>query len=217
MALRTQKQGLQEPWKLEELQSGLRNFFEKHQRYPTATEVDAYPYLPSARTIERSFGGLVALRKKLGLGIEHDYRAGSHSSNRAHIINKRAHILEAKVYSFLTSRFGKEFVHREFFFTDDHRTRADFFVYDNKEGFCVDVFYPNSIRSLTGCLNIKLSKYSYSKEIFPYPVIFLQMNETFTQKALDHLAERKERKLQAGQYLMNWDTFAKFCNERGHR
>jgi len=214
MVLRSQTSGFQKPWKLQELKAGLLRFFEEHGRYPTATEIDSYRYLPSARSIERSFGGLVALRKQLGLGQEHDFRSGSHSSKRAHLINARAHNVEREVYDFLLARFGKEFVHREYFFTDDHRTRADFFVYDSGKGFCVDVFYPNSLRNLTGCLNIKLQKYAGSAHLLPYPLIFLQMNGELSQEQLDRLLSRKERKLNSQQYLMSWDTFAAFCKGR---
>src|SRR3989344_1403443 len=147
MALRTQKIGKQKTmWSLLELKVGLEHFYKERGHYPTATEVDAYQYLPSARTIERSFGGIVELRKKLGLGENHDFRTGEHSSNRARTINARAHTTERVVYNYLVGRFGKEFVHREYFFTDDHRTRADFFIYDSGKGFCVDVFYSASPR-----------------------------------------------------------------------
>lgn len=214
MQLRSQKAGYQKPWTLQELSSGLEYFHKVHKRYPTATEVDGYHYLPSARSIERRFGGLVALRKQLGLGDNHDFRTGDHSSRRAHRINKRAHGNEHAVYEFLTKRFGKEFVHREYFFTDDHRTRADFFVYDSRKGFCVDVFYPGSVRNLTGCLNIKLIKYSDSSHVLQYPVIFLQMNPEILQERLDALIKAKKKPFSTGQYLMAWETFKKFCTSR---
>ena len=201
-------------WPLERIQEGLKRFHQEHGRYPTATEFDAYEYLPRAKTIERRFGGLIALRKQLNLGDEHDLRSGTHSSKRAHLINERAHKLERKVYDLLVERFGRQFVHREYFFTDDHRTRADFFVYDSKKGFCVDVFYPNSLGNLTGCLNIKLTKYHNSKDLMPYPVIFLQMNESIDQSALDRLVSKKKRGLEKGQYLMSWESFRKFCATR---
>lgn len=214
MELRNQKSGKQIPWSIEELELGLRHFYKEQGRYPTATEVDAYQYLPSARSIERRFDGLVALRKKLGLGVEHDFRAGAHSSQRAHLINARAHTVEQTVYTFLIKQFGKEFVHREYFFTDDHRTRADFFVYDVSKGFCVDVFYPNSSRNLTGCLNIKLSKYNGMQNFLPYPLIFLQMNKEISQDVLERIVNRKVRKLPQNQYLMGWGVFEKFCLSR---
>lgn len=214
MALRTQKDGRQIPWTLEELKSGLEHFFKEHRHYPTATEVDSYQYLPSARSIERRFDGLVSLRQKLNLGDNHDFRTGEHSSARAHTIRKRAHSVERDVYDFLVKRFGKQFVHREYFFTDDHRTRADFFVYDSGKGFCVDVFYPGSVRNLTGCLNIKLKKYAGTAHTLEYPVIFLQMNKDILQERLEALLKSKTKPLAPNQYLMAWGTFMEFCKSR---
>lgn len=206
--------GKQIIWTLERIQDGLRRFKIAYGRYPTASEFDEYEYLPRAKTIERRFGGLILLRKQLKLGNEHDLRIGAHSSQRAKLINKRAHELEKKVYDALVHRFGREFVHREYFFTDDHRTRADFFVYDADKGFCVDMFYPSSIGNLTGCLNLKLNKYRYPPEIFPYPVIFLQMNEHISQDRLNALLAKKKRPLLRGQALMSRETFERFCSGR---
>lgn len=211
--LRIQKSGNQEPWTLEELRAGLENFYIKNGRYPTAPEVDAHPYLPSARTIERSFGGLVVLRKKLCLDTQTDMREGVHSSNRASMIGKRAHRIEQEVYKYLEEYFGKQFVHREYFFLDDKRTRADFFVYDKAEGFCVDVFYPSDKRNLIGCLNSKIAKYQ-GLQMNQYPVIFLQMNQELEQALLDTLIKNKKKKLLAGHSLLTLGSFKEFCKKR---
>lgn len=214
MTLRIQKKGKPDhPWTVEELAAGLKDFYEKHKRYPTASEVDTYRYLPSARSIERRFGGLVRLRKRLGLGDNPDFRSGVHSSLRAYTINNRAHKVEKGVFQFLECRFGREFVHREYFFIDDHRTRADFFIYDGERGFCVDVFYPSDRRNLVGCLNSKLVKYQ-SVYMRKYPVIFLQMNEMIEQDILDLIVKNKKKQLPEGQYLMSWQTFQSFCASR---
>ena len=218
MSLRKQRSGNQKPWTVQQLKAGLLEFYKKHGRYPTATEVDAYEYLPSARTIERSHGGLVELRKRLGLGKEYDYRAGSHSSKRAHTINERAHKVEQRVYSFLCQRFGQELVHREYFVADDKRTRVDFFVYDNSSNFCVDVFYPKDMRNLIGCLNSKLIKYQRMRELLQNtPVIFLQMNEEIQQDALNTLLKRKKNPVQGNQQLMAWEKFQSICKTRKRR
>ena len=192
---------------------GLMQFYKEHQRFPTAPEVDIYPYLPSARSIERSFGGLVALRQQLGLDTQPDFRSGKHSSERAFKINRRAHKVEQVVYEYLVSIFGTEFVHREYLFSFDRRTRADFFVYDQNKGFCVDVFYPSDRRNLGGCLNSKQRKYETSL-MRQYPVIFLQMNEALEQGELDQLIKNKKNTLMAGQNLMSWATFKIFCQSR---
>ncbi len=214
MSLRQQHKGRQgKAWTLEELEAGFKEFYKEHGHYPTNPEIDRYEYLPSARSIERSFGGVVAVRKQLNLGGQDDYRTGEHSSQRAHKINTRAHAIEQDVYAFLCDRFGKELVHREYFFTDDARTRADFFVYDNSGGFCVDVFYPSDRRNLAGCLNSKLHKYA-TEQMRQYPVIFLQMNDELSQSLVDDLVAKKSNKPQNGQHVMNWDSFKDFCETR---
>lgn len=220
MVLRKQESGRpKNPWSEDELRDGLLKFKEIHGRFPSAHEVDAFPYLPSARTIERGHGGLIALRTKLGLFEADggaDFRAGKHGSERATKINERAHQTEKSVYDFLVEKFGKPFVHREYFFTDDHRTRADFFIYDGSEkGFCVDVFFADSLRNISGCLNIKLNKYSVSQmQVQGYPVIFLQMNPAISEQDMDALISRKKRGLLKFQSLMGWSSFKKFCETR---
>jgi len=216
MALRSQSKGGQTPWKLEELKAGLEAFHKNYGHYPTGPEVDRYGYLPSARSVERRFGGMVALRKKLSLGGQDDYRTGTHSSERARTIGKRAHVIEREVYDFLWKRFGRELVHREYFFTDDARTRADFFVYDSEGGFCVDVFYPSDRRNLAGCLNNKLQKYT-SERMREYPVIFLQMNPSIAQSVIDELLSKKTSRLFGGQETMGWESFEAFCMSRKPR
>lgn len=208
--IQTKRGGLK-PWTNEEIRAGFELFYKEHSRYPTAQEIDAYPYLPSIRTIQRAHGGVVNLRKSFHLESQSDLRTGAHSSNRAKIINERNNANEDMVHSFLIDIFHKELVHREFLFKEDKRVRADFFVYDAQGGFCVDLFYPNSIHNLLGCLNNKQKVYT---ENLIYPVIFLQLNKDIDQKTLDAIVERKDRKLLEGQLLMDWDTFVKFCQER---
>lgn len=220
MALKLQKKAGQidkklfrKQWKLEDIESGLAHFFDKYKRYPTAHEFDAYPYLPSGRTIQRSFGGLIGLRKVLKLEGQGDFRKGQYSTDRAFKINKRAHSVENIVYEFLVEKFGKQFVHREYFFTDDKRTRADFFVYDDAGGICIDVFYPSNRMNVIGCLNNKLQKYK-AEYMRQYPVIFLQMNHDIDQGVLDQVVQNKRRSLAVGQQLMSWGVFKDFCKSK---
>jgi len=200
-------------WNIDNIREGLQKFHVQYGHYPTATEIDACAYLPAARTIERRFGGLVALRGDLKLDSQTDLRTGEHSSRRAYKINKRAHKVEGDVFEYLQRRFGVEFVHREYFFTDDRRTRADFFVFDTQKGFCVDVFYASDLRNVTGCLNSKLDKYQ-SDYMRQYPIIYLQMNSEFEQESLDRLVSNKKRKIPTGQHLMSWKSFEQFCANR---
>jgi len=199
-------------WTLEKIISGLELFYSQNKRYPTATEVDKFNMLPSSRTIERSFGGLPNLRKKLKNVDQLDFRMGKHSSQRALKINARAQKTEEVVYTYLVKRFGRQFVHREYFFTDDARTRADFFIYDKQGNFCVDVFYASNIRNVTGCINIKQKKYQKITET--HPVIFLHMNKDIDQESLNQLMGNKKNKLTPNQVLIGWDRFLEYCDNR---
>jgi len=207
---RTQKGGKQKGWTIEQLSGGLQLFYKKYGHYPTSKEVDAFEFLPSSRSIQRRFGGMVELRKTLKLGGQDDYTKGAHSSLRAEKINKRAHEMEQEVYDFLIAGFGIEFVHREYFFTDDHRTRMDFFVYYKGGGFSVDVFYPEDRHNLIGCLNSKLKKYN-DNLLLEYPVIFLQMNDSIKEEEIQNILDNKKNKLKKYQSLMCFNQFRQFC------
>ena len=203
-----------ELWSLERVRDGIARFHKEHGHYPSATEFDDYEHLPRAKTAERRFGGLVALRKQLKLDMDKDLRQGAHSQRRVRIITQRAHSTESEVYTYLMKRFGKEFVHREFFFHDDKRTRADFFVYDKKKGFCIDVFYPSSLRNLSGCINSKLKKY-VGESMREYPVIYLQMNPSLSGKEVREHVGKKKIQMPSGQSVMCFPDFQTFCEVRG--
>jgi len=67
---------------------------------------------------------------------------------------------------------------------------------------------------LSGCLNIKLIKYTGLGSYIEYPIIFLQMNASISQERLDQLLRAKKKPLGAGQYLMAWGSFQEFCSGR---
>lgn len=210
MALRIQKPGNKKSWTTEEIKAGFEHFYNKYNRYPTAHEIDAYPHMPSSRSIQRQRGGLVALRKKLGLKGPQDFTKGEYSRERAKMINKRAHQLEKDVYDFLVQKFGKVSVHREYFFTDDRRTRTDFFIYCENGNFSVDVFYPKDKKNLIGCLNSKMRTYGQGATL-QYPVIFLMMNKNITQEDVALYIQRKKNKLQPYQQVMTFTELQRFC------
>lgn len=213
MPQRKQKQGKQRNWQLRDIKSGFELFYKEHNRYPTATEVDSFKYLPSSRSIQRSFGGLVVVRKDLELSGQKDFTKGKHSSERAKKINKRAHKIEKQVHEYLVDIFGLESVHREYFFTDDRRTRTDFFIYSKNGNFSVDVFYPADKHNLIGCLNNKMRIYS-GDLMLQYPVIFLQMNEMISEEDMMAILKRKKNKLRKYQYLMGYNKFKEFCKNK---
>ncbi len=196
-------------WTELKIKEGFERFFKENNKYPTATEIDLFPYLPSSRQIQRAFGGLVTLRKKLNLSGPTDFTVGDYSSARARTIGARAHRLERSVYDYLVDCFGKVAVHREYFFSDDHRTRTDFYIYSKKGNFSVDVFYPKDRHNLIGCVNTKLKSYLSIK--FEYPVLFLMMNDTINEEVIADILRRKKNKLQTNQRILTWNQFETFC------
>ena len=101
-------------------------------------------------------------------------------------------------------------VHREYFFTDDRRTRTDFFIYHQKGTFSVDVFYPKDRRNLVGCLKSKLRMYS-NNMMLEYPVIFLMMNRDITEVDINQLLRNKKKPLLPYQKVMTLNQFKNFC------
>ena len=192
----------------ESLRPFFDQFFSETGHYPTIPEIDACPYFPSARFIQRTFGGLPALRTALNLP-DTDYRTGPLRSLVARQANERAYLNEDLLYEYLRSLFGKMYVHRESY-TGNDRNRADFNVFHSSGEFLVDVFYPSNRRSLLGCLNIKLKKYSISKN--NPKVIFVEMNESISQEEKDLWLSRRKSSLPKNFYLMTVQEFKNFCN-----
>jgi hypothetical protein len=167
--LRKNSPGYQDSWTEEEVRAGLRHFYELHRRYPTAHEIDDFEYLPSSRSIQRSFGGLVALRGKLMPGEVSNFTSGEYRRSKAREADLRARGYEEEFYKFLTANFFEIAIH-------EHRIirpggiASDFFVYLTElSGIVIDLFYAQDIRSLANIVNIKLKRY----EALPYPTYFV--------------------------------------------
>lgn len=201
-------------WTEKKLKVGFEKFYSIHKRYPTSHDIDSFEFLPSARQIQRVFGGLVNLRQKLGLS-QTDFTKGSHSSDRARKINRRAHELELEVYNILKKQFGIECVHREHFFTDDRRTRTDFFIYTKTDTFSVDVFYPSNRANLIGCLNSKMR--TYKSQSMDCEVIFLMMNPDISQEEIEKILANKKNKLSVHQKVMDLNKFKTFLKTKKSR
>ncbi len=201
------------PWTDEQLRAGFDYFHRLHGKYPTASEIDEFEYLPTARTLQRSLGGLVAVRTRLSLSGDADLRTGKHSIKRAHTINARAHEIEELVYEYLVEHFGKPFVHREYFFTDDKRTRADFFVHDASGGFCTDVFYPSTFKNFLGCVNSKERKYAQS-ELRQYPIYFLYLNDEIYKERIVQWLAHKKKALPEKVQIIHWKDYRTMCSTR---
>lgn len=202
--------GRKEAWTPELIRRGFELFYAEHGRYPTAHEIDAYEGLPSSRQLQRKYGGLPALRESLGLKGPTDFTKGEYRSKTALQINERGFKVERKVYDALVSRFGREFVHREYFFNDDKRTRTDFYVYADASNFMVDVFFPKDRFNLIGCLNSKLKTYKAVNHFIKEKTIFLMMNEAITEQEITEILSRRKSPLAPNQSILTYRQFESF-------
>jgi hypothetical protein len=159
-ALRKIKPGSQPQWTKEELLAGFQHFKELHGRFPTAHEIDIFPYLPSARSIQRTHGGLVSLRQELLPEDIANYTLGEYRSAKAKTVFANGQSYEAEFYNYLVKHFDPIAVHEHKVIRPGN-VNSDFFIYITENvGVIIDIFYAESIRNLINVVNIKLKRYS---------------------------------------------------------
>jgi hypothetical protein len=150
-------------------------FYEKNKRYPTALEFSHANLLPSARLIQRNYGGLKKFREFLGLPIA-DYTSGKPRTEKMKIITKRAKQYEQELFILIHKKYHKPddgfVVEREPVIggTDPENDiyaykRADIAIHnyntprgEQKSSTFFDFFYASTKESFFGCVNLKIKK-----------------------------------------------------------
>jgi hypothetical protein len=198
-------------WTLENIAKGIKDFYSEHNRYPTANDFDTYSKLPSARHIQRKFHGLKKLRETLKLS-EKDFTKGSHSRNRAQFIFTRQKKVLSGVHRYIKENLSKSKIVRDFSFTDDGRSRVDFYLQNKAQNCAVDVFYSKDDGSLIGSINRKQEKYS-GDNYLRCSVILLSTNKTISQDRVNLLVSRKKKALGNNQYVLAWESFKYFLDQ----
>ncbi len=179
-------------WSEDNLKDGINYFFDLHGRYPTVKDVDSFEHLPTSRTIQRSFGGMMALRKALGLNGPINFTEGAVRADVAREADLRARKYEEEFYRFATSKVEEMRVHEHKIMRPGN-TAADFFIYKNgTEGIVIDLFYARDMHSLGGIVNIKSKKYLS----VGHPVYFVLVgNEEITQEMIDKKIKNRKNQL----------------------
>lgn len=190
--LRLSKPGHQQNWTKEEVLTGLNHFYKLYSRYPTAIEIDSFEYLPSSRSIQRQFGGLVALRRELIPNSHSNYTQGEHRSSVASEASRRAAKYEEEFYNFLCSHFDPVAVHEHKIMRPGN-IASDYFVYFSPDkGLVLDLFYAKDLRSLGGVINIKNKRYAS----LPFKIIFVLVgNDDINIKTVRDLLARRKKSL----------------------
>lgn len=206
MNLRKATNGSQLPWTKEELKSGFEHFKATYGRYPTAHEIDAFPFLPSARSIQRTYGGLVNLRKELYPNEISNYTTGIHRSGVAKNTYQKGKELEVKFYDVLVNNFPEVTVH-------EHKVirpgdvSCDFFIYlDQNNGVVIDIFYAESIINLINVVNIKLKRYTL---IAPETFLVIVGNPSITQDIIDDKVSNRRIPIPAHINVVSEEYFEK--------
>lgn len=182
MELRKSVLGKQKNWTKEEIILGISEFIKLHNRFPKSIEMDRFENLPTARSVQRTFGGLLQLKKELG--ILDMYHSGDFRSKTAARIGQRALKQENEIGSFLEERFGEVCVHRQGSASRDNKERLDFIVFFRGGKFGVDTFYVEDEYSLKANYVSKAKKY----KDFPYDLYFVQMNQSIPETSLARVA-----------------------------
>jgi len=176
-------------YKIEEIKEGLDKFYAENGHYPSTIELNDCLYLPSARQIQRRFGGLPELKSKLGIKDTH-LGKGEFRKNISLSVNKKGFAAERDLEKILIEHFGEPFVHMEKPINNHEKTRFDFFIYSKNVNFGVDIFYSETRRNIQININSKLDNY---KDV-QAPLYFVLANNDIDQKILDEISAAKPHK-----------------------
>ncbi len=164
-------------WDQELIQQGIERYFTEFGTYPTAVDFDEYPYLPSARQIQRRFGGMQKLRETLGYEATNytkgDARQKVYSSFSARSINAED-MLEIE----LIKHFGEPYVHTQKRYYQQLKNRWDFFVYYKNGYMGIDIFSTSRKSYILRNVHHKLHKYKNVPASIP--IYFVVENSSLT-------------------------------------
>ena len=175
-------------------------FYQKNNRYPTVLEFNHKNLLPSARLIQRNYGGVQKFRELMDLEVI-NYTKGQPRIDTMKIISKRAKDYEQELYILLYNKFHKP---KEGFVVEREPVisgvdpendvygykRADVGINNfnvprdkQKKSTYIDFFYASTKESLFGCVNIKNKKI---KGIVPLKdIIYVSINPEFSQEDIN--------------------------------
>lgn len=195
-------------YSIEEIKIGFERFLRERGHYPTAPEIDMCAYLPSARQMQRNFGGLPKLREQLGL-VDTNFGVGKFRSAIAGSRNRTGFKAERDLERILIDHFGEPFVHVEKPIDETGRRRFDFFIYARDVKFGIDVFYSETKHDIQNNVNIKIDNYTGTS----VPVYFVLANTKIPQSVLDEVSLAKSRKpIPSNIKLVAMDNFLELVN-----
>lgn len=200
------------------VQEAIRKFISEHGREPTHRDFDRCQYLPSARTLQRRFGGMTAVRQDMG--IKARYNSGEYRRKTMKRVLARTRQYEMEIFEKLYKRYhdwenfsttvDRAVAYQKIVSKDGvwSEQRCDVMIHNQERGHYefFDMFFPSDMHSFGGCVGVKRRKL----ERFPvrvhetdtFNVTFVCMNPAITQEMID------SRNINSGGYrVVSYQTF----------
>ncbi|MDB5182219.1 MAG: hypothetical protein JWO47_3 [Candidatus Saccharibacteria bacterium] len=164
-------------WNEEKIKAGIENFRREFGRIPTSRDFDEVTYLPSARQVQRAYGGLVTLRKTLGYD-DTDFTRGDLRKLIATNSNKRGLSAEDDFEPLLVAKFGEPFVHVQKRYYKGSKNRYDFLVYAKNAVCGIDIFATDRSFYIEKNLRHKILRYKNAPSSLD--IYFVLMGSEYT-------------------------------------
>lgn len=191
-------------WTIDTIKIGIDRFYQEQGRYPTAIDFDSVEYLPSARQIQRKFGGMEKLRSDLNIS-ELNYTKGALRQSAYNEFAQRSISAEDDLEIALVEHFGELFVHTQKRYYKLMKNRWDFFVYHHGGYLGIDVFSTNRASYIMRNINHKLKKYADVPPTIPiYFVVDINATDAEIKHQIIQSKQLKERK------IFTWSPYAHF-------
>lgn len=150
--------GAPRSWTDDLIRQGVMRYIEDNGVMPSASNFDECAYLPSARQVQRQYGGVVALRKQLGYG-DIDFTRGELRQAIVMRGNVRGLEAEERFEELLLSKFGEPFVHTQKRYSKGTKNRYDFFIYAKDDFFGIDIFAVDKAINIGKNIRHKVQRY----------------------------------------------------------
>jgi len=178
-------------WTIAKVKSGIELFKKEYGRYPVSHDFDVVTYLPSARHVQRIFGGLVELRKKIKTKSPDNFSIGLQSTHRAlKIINKRnaSHKAVQKELqnNLINTNIGCNIP------ICTGRSCINFRLSNEAQNCAVEAVYAKDDRVLIGCIDSRLKKYAGVK-IEIKNIFIVATNKKLNKNNFNRISSRKSK------------------------
>lgn len=173
-------------WTIDTIGEGVKRFITEHSRIPTATDFDSVDYLPTARQIQRLYGGMSGLRQTLGYGSL-DFTKGKERTAIASKASLDGIAAEEYLEAILIAKFGEAFVHTQKRYSFGTKNRFDFFVYAKNICFGVDVFTTKRQEYIGTNVRHKMKKYKDVQA--DIPIFFVVLGGIYSDEDILHTTQ----------------------------